>query len=375
MAKRFQHGSLQRLRRGGRLVWMGFWYDTSGQRKAKTLGTVADLTKTDAQEKLDALVRPVNEQRGTTSYTFGTFVTDVVFPWKRRHWKHSTRTSSENEITRILIPRFTDMPLSAFTRTILQDFLDDLASTPRVSTRERDNGTIPAWSIVAHSRWHLKMIFDIALNEGLLNRNPAALLHIPEGPRRERRILTIEQAKILFAAFPLRERLILKLCGILGLRPGEAIALQWGDLAPNGLHIQRRVYRGIIDTPKSTKGVRIAALSTGVQDDLNAWRALSPNTTPEAWMFPNENKNAPLWATNLWFDHVRPTLDTLGLSWVNYQVLRRSAASLMNQLGIDGKTVADQLGHTLDVSQNVYTQAGINQQRHAIETLDTALRT
>jgi integrase len=55
---------------------------------------------------------------------------------------------------------------------------------------------------------------------------------------------TLPQASALFAAFPLRERLILKLCGLAGLRPGEALALQWHDLRPDGLHISRRVYRG-----------------------------------------------------------------------------------------------------------------------------------
>jgi len=64
----------------------------------------------------------------------------------------------------------------------------------------------------------------------------------------------------------------------------------------------------------------------------------------------------------------------LGMPWVNYQVLRRSSASLMNQLGIDGKIVADQLGHTLDVSQNVYTSAGIQRQTQGVELLDTAIR-
>jgi integrase len=58
---------------------------------------------------------------------------------------------------------------------------------------------------------------------------------------------------------------------------------------------------------------------------------------------------------------------------VNYQVLRRSAATLMNQLGIDGKIVADQLGHTLDVSQNVYTQAGIKRQQESVNQLDDAI--
>ena len=45
----------------------------------------------------------------------------------------------------------------------------------------------------------------------------------------------------------------------------------------------------------------------------------------------------------------------------------------MNQLGVEGKTVADQLGHGLNVSQNVYTQAVIRQQQLAVDALDHAL--
>jgi integrase len=126
-------------------------------------------------------------------------------------------------------------------------------------------------------------------------------------------------------------------------------------------------------TAKSNKGNRIATLSTSIQDDLHAWHAVTPNIKPEDWIFASENGKTPLWPTNVWHDKIRPTLDTLGLSWVNYQVLRRSVASLMNQLGIEAKTVADQLGQTLDVSQNVYTQAGVDKQRQAIEKLDNAL--
>ena len=217
------------------------------------------------------------------------------------------------------------------------------------------------------------MIMKFAHNEGLINRNPAALLHIPDGPMRERRVLTIDQARILLRAFGVRERLIIKLCGLAGMRPGEVVALKWTDLTKNGLRITRRIYRGVIDTPKSRKGNRVAALSDSIIADLNEWRDMSPHTKPEDWIFPSETGETPVWPTNVWYDKIRPTLKTLGMTWVNYQVLRRSAASLMNQLGVDGKTVADQLGHTLDVSQNVYTQAGVAQQRHAISLLDQAL--
>lgn len=363
MAKRFQHGSLQRVHRGGRLVYLGFWYDNTGARKSKTLGTVADLTKTEAREKLDTLLRPVNEQRQTTPATFANFVNDIVLPAKRRQWKASTRQTTEDRISRILIPEFKDEPLTSLTRGTLQDFLDNLAK----------NGT--SWSVVAHTRWDLSMICKFAHNEGLINRNTSALLHIPDAPTKERHVLTIEQARLLLAAFPVRERLIIKLCGLAGLRPGEAFATKWSDLSDKGLRITRRVYRGVIDVPKSKKGNRIAALSKSIISDLEEWHNLSPNTKPEDWIFASENGKTPLWPTNVWYDKICPTLKDINLSWVNYQVLRRSAASLMNQLGIEGKTVSDQLGHNLDVSQNIYTQAGIDQQRRAVDTLDSALRT
>uniref|UniRef100_Q023G3 Phage integrase family protein n=1 Tax=Solibacter usitatus (strain Ellin6076) TaxID=234267 RepID=Q023G3_SOLUE len=207
-----------------------------------------------------------------------------------------------------------------------------------------------------------------------INRNPAALLHIPDGRTRERYVLTLEQARTVLNAFALRERLIIKFCGILGLRPGEALATKWGDVTAQGLRITRRVYRGVIDTPKSNKGKRLAALSESVITDLQEWRDTSPHTASDDWIFPSENGNTPLWPTNVWCDKIRPTLDTLGLAWVNFQVLRRSTASLLNQPGVEGKTVADQLGHGLDVSQNVYTQAAIKQQAHAVNLLDHALR-
>jgi integrase len=37
----------------------------------------------------------------------------------------------------------------------------------------------------------------------------------------------------------------------------------------------------------------------------------------------------------------------------NFLVMRRTHATLMKALGVDGKLVADQLGHSLDVNQNV----------------------
>ena len=91
--------------------------------------------------------------------------------------------------------------------------------------------------------------------------------------------------------------------------------------------------------------------------------------------FPAEHGRTPLAHGNYSRRHVKPTLDRLNIKGVTFQVLRRSCASLLNGLGIDGKLVADQPGYTLDVSQNVYTKVAIGRQEEAINQLDTALNT
>ena len=46
----------------------------------------------------------------------------------------------------------------------------------------------------------------------------------------------------------------------------------------------------------------------------------------------------------------------------------------MNELGVDPKVVADQLGHTLDVNQNVYTQASVLRRKVVVDALEDALK-
>ena len=58
----------------------------------------------------------------------------------------------------------------------------------------------------------------MAVNDALLERNPAALLHAPRGKKREQPVLNLQQAIIILSALGVRERLIVKLAGICGMR-------------------------------------------------------------------------------------------------------------------------------------------------------------
>lgn len=91
-------------------------------------------------------------------------------------------------------------------------------------------------------------------------------------------------------------------------------------------------------------------------------------------MFPSEKGTKPVWKDNLWRRHIGPKLEAVGLGWVDFHVMRRTHATLMNDVNDDPKLVADQLGHTLDVSQNVYTKKSVARRKVAVDALETSLR-
>ncbi len=128
----------------------------------------------------------------------------------------------------------------------------------------------------------------------------------------------------------------------------------------------------MIDSPKTEQSFRKAALSEELLREIEEWRNQAVSTSDKAWVFPSE-RMTPLAKENVWRRSISPKLEKVGLSWVNFQVMRRTHASLMNDLGIEGKLVADQLGHSLDVNQNIYTQSAVSKRQAAVNQLEISL--
>ena len=270
--------------------------------------------------------------------------------------------TNEGRLSAYLLPAFSNRALGSFKRDELQTFLDEKA------------GSGLSFSTVAHLRWDLRQIFRLAVEEGYISRNPAELLFVPrDAARPDRPVMNREEVQKCFAALEHRERLIVKLAVLVGLRPGEIFGLQWKHLNGSYVEIRQRVYRGELDSPKSSHSVRKAAIPAGVFAEIEAWRAVSPITSADAWVFPSETLKTPLSRDNLWRREIAPKLRCVGLEWVDFHVMRRTHATLMNEIHDDPKMIADQLGHTLDVSQNVYTQASVDRRKKAVDALEAAL--
>jgi len=90
-------------------------------------------------------------------------------------------------------------------------------------------------------------------------------------------------------------------------------------------------------------------------------------------LLASENPAKPMWRDNVWYRHIRPALEKVGLGWANFQVLRRTHASLGNELKVDPKVAADQRGHGIGVALDVYTKSSIEARRGAAEKLEDAV--
>jgi hypothetical protein len=92
---------------------------------------------------------------------------------------------------------------------------------------------------------------------------------------------------------------------------------------------------------------------------------------PKHLVFPSE-RGTYLSRDNFLRRNIQKKLDKIGLSWVNFQVLRRTQVSLGHQEGVDPKVAADQRGHAIGVAIDTYTESGLESRREAVTRLEDA---
>jgi integrase len=314
---------------------------------------------------LAQILQPVNEgvgDRQTAVFTFKQYIQDAFLPVYRQKWKESTRSTSEPDIVRYLIPAFGDQLLSAISRNDMQRFLNQKA----VSLSS---------SIVGHLRWHLNAIFKMAAGDGIVEFNPAQALFIPACKAAPtKRAMSKDEVRTALSVLDVRERLVFRMAVFDGMRPGEIFAIQFGKIRENSVFIDQRLYGSSnIDTPKGRKGkntTRTVGLAPGTIEDLNIWKTFIGEHQGAMYLFSSETRVTPLRPNNHWKRNIRPRLEQFGLGWVNFQVLRRTNASLARKAKVDDKVSADQRGHGLGVSLSVYAISDLDQKIEAVTKLN-----
>nr|WP_236742939.1 site-specific integrase [Mycobacteroides abscessus] len=192
----------------------------------------------------------------------------------------------------------------------------------------------------------LRRVFEYALRDGAIQRNPAMGIRLPRVQPNEPNPLTHEQLWALADHFDAaRDRLLVLVAGYCGLRWGELAALQWDDVDLDTSRL--RVVRAYSEeaavgqmSPVKDHQARTVPIPAVVAAELVKFSA---EIDSSALVFPSAS-GTPLRNRNFRRDSFDRAVSALHMSITPHN-LRDTAASLAIQAGASVVAVARLLGH------------------------------
>jgi integrase len=229
----------------------------------------------------------------------------------------------------------------------------------------------------------LRAGLDGAVRDGLLARNPAALVKRPGVERREAKHLADDDVTaVLRAAETSRYHPLLVLIAATGLRKGEALALRWDrvDLDAGTLKVAATIGRVegrlLISELKTDRSRRTVPLSPAIVPMLRkhktaqtAERLRAGNQWTNSGLVFTTELGGPVDPRNL-LRLVEAAAKTAGVEGVGVHTLRHSAAVSWLEAGLHIKAVAGLLGHsTIAITGDVYGHTSDDTARAAVDGL------
>jgi integrase len=233
----------------------------------------------------------------------------------------------------------------------------------------------------------LRMILTQAVDDRIISSNPASNIgkFMPKRPQKQRDIQPLTRDELSQALEAIRMHrpayypLFLTLART-GMRIGEALALEWGDIDWRGqfIHVQRTYSGRRIMTPKNgrTRRVDMSEQLTAELKRLHTQR--KAETLRGQWPDVPQAVFCSAVGTRLEGTALRdriwyPCLEKAGLRRARIHDIRHTYASILIQQGAPLAYVKDQLGHaSISMTVDVYGHLVPGGNREAVNQLDDA---
>lgn len=407
---RKQNGSLYLDANGSKVpVWMFSWFHImpTGRRvrRKRQLGTL-DQYKTEA-----AAERAVRSWRlainSNEAYAFsGITMQDMIdhFRLKEldssveegRAW--STRNRYETYLKKWIEPRWGKHELASIKTPMVEEWLEQLRPARKGSPKadshlkkvRAEKPLAPATK--AKIRNIMGVLFNHAMRWEFTDRNPIKGLTRGAGVRQSSKRVSVpdilevsEMQDILERLLP-RDRTLVLLSMVTGLRRGELAGLKWQDIdfANLQIDVQRSVVNQVVGRCKTEASQKPVPIDEYTMDDLLGWFRETPFREPGDWVFATNSSRAgnkrgkqPLWLSTVMRYHIEPVVRHLGIQKrVGWHTFRRTYATLLKANGEDVKVVQELLRHgSSRVTLDIYAQAQMPAKRAAQQKVVEMVRT
>ena len=297
---------------------------------------------------------------------------EVVAKWRKEHievrLKPSTQRYYESIVGGWLVPMFGDREVASITRSdvkgAIAQWKELRENPPEVAAefeagkpRNRKHAPGKGLRTIPNVLQTLRSFYAWAIEEGIASENPASdpsKLFKVDMPFRGDYLRPEEVSPYLEGVRKKAPRYfsILRTMIFTGLRVGEALGLEWGDVDARGgfLNVQRSRWREHVTSPKTLGSIRRVNLSPETTEVLRAYRAVIAESSLKAGrpmpetVFVNE-VGKPMDASKVSKTH-ELGLKEAGLRHIRIHDLRGTFTALLVSAGVPIYHVSKVLGHT-----------------------------
>lgn len=338
----------RKLKSGGH-SWITRWHAPNGVKRQKTFDRKRDaedwMLEVRRRQRLGELALMDSREQTLREYW-----DEWVTSYSKPHHASSTQKQALS-----LWTKYVEAELGDFT-------LGELCSEPLIIQRfqasltERDC-TVPTVLKVLHL---IQSMMQRAVEWNLIATNPVKACRKPKQPRpKAATVIAPERVEImrqhLLALGKIQDATLLSVLAYSGLRPGEALALKWGDVGPKTIHIFKANSDGVLKDTK-TGAHRNVTILQPLRDDLTQLMMQAGNPAPNKLIFPRTD--GQLLTTEDWSNWrnriFKPAATHAGFDSARPYDLRHTFVSLLIEEGRSPIYTAMQAGHSAAMTLNTY---------------------
>lgn len=343
-------------------------YRQFGRNRARSFATKKDASAFEAQTRIAARAGSL-QALDAGKQTVAAFGEQWWETHVQQNLAESTREKYAHSWNAYVLPHMGQMQLRQVTPRLIQEWRGAMERA----------GAQPA--TVKQAMNTLQACLQLAVVWGEIQTNPGREVRKPSSKRIRavRPVTPIEVEKIRLCMLQNgqhRDATLVSVLAYTGMRPGEALALDWEHIRTNTILVERAVSYGSLKETKTSK-IRSVKLMPALRHDLSEWRLRSDDVT--GFIFPGSQAGKP-WGREMYKSWERKIFKraaiAAGRSDVTPYTLRHSYASLLIREGKSVVEVAAQLGHaptmTLDTYAHVIADLDEGERLPAGEMVDQA---